>query len=101
MGLLDAVDAAWALGLGCQVDLLRVPGAHLVAGGPGMQGYDAIFMVRIDDTVLVYCPEPLRTAAKEVLGRMPGDQVFTAHTCERIASGPVEIRGPAAAPGVR
>jgi len=26
---------------------------------------------------------------------MPGDQVFTAHTCERIASGPVEIRGPA------
>ena len=76
---LDAVDAPWALGLGCQVDLLRVPGAHLVTGGPGMQGYDAIFMVRIDDTVLVYCPEPLRTAAKEVLGRMPGDQVFTAY----------------------
>jgi len=61
-GLLDIVDASWVSGLGCDVDLVRTPGAHLVPGGPSFQGYDAVHLARIDHTVLVYCPEPLRAA---------------------------------------
>lgn len=94
--LLDDVDDAWAYGLGCTIDVLRAPGTHLVVGGPQFQGYDAIYMVRIDDTLLVYCPEPLRGAALEVLGCTPHDQAFTESTCKRIAGKRLlDVRGPA------
>lgn len=91
----DAVDGAWAAGLGCDVALLRSPGAHLVPGGPEFSGYNAVYLARFDRTVLVYCPDDLRQIAADVLRSTPPDDVFTVGTVERIAEGRLEVvRGP-------
>ena len=92
----ELVDEAWAAGLGCPVDLVRTPGAHLVPGGPGLQASDAVYLVRIDDAVLVYCPEALRPAAHDVLGRGGAAEVFSVASVAGIAGGRLdEVRGPA------
>ncbi len=92
----ELVDASWAWSLGCEVDLLRRPGIHLVPGGPGFTGYEAVFMARFDETVLVYCPERLRPAALEVLRQTPAGDVFTVEACTRIAGGRLQaVLGPA------
>ncbi|MGI8807955.1 MAG: GNAT family N-acetyltransferase [Acidimicrobiales bacterium] len=96
MRLVELADAVWAESLGCATGLLRTPGAHLVPGGAGFAGYDAVYMVRLDLTTLVYCPEPLRPVAQAVLDDTPADEVFTARTCERIAQGRAgSVHGPA------
>lgn len=93
--MLDLVDAAWADSLGCDVERVRTPGVHLVAGGPGFAGYDAVYMVRIEGTVLAYCPEALRGRAAQVLAGMSAGEAFTAATVERIAGdGSARVLGP-------
>jgi len=82
--LRDVVDASWAEMLGCDVGLLRSPGSHVVRGGPGFAGYNAVYVARVGGAVLAYCPERLRAVAREVLGR-EADKAFTSRTLERIA----------------
>lgn len=89
--LRDVVDAAWAEALGCNQRIVRTPGSHLVRGGPGFEGYNAVYVARIDDAVLVYCPESLQAAALEVLAGCNPDDVFTGRTLERIAGDRVKV----------
>lgn len=91
----DVVDASWAAALGCGTHLIRSPGIHLVPGGPGFAGYDAIYVARVHDALLVYCPESLRAVAQEVLEGCRADQAFTSSTLERIAGDRLkQILGP-------
>lgn len=83
--LREVVDAAWAEALGCNQRIVRTPGSHLVRGGLGFEGYNAVYVARIEDAVLVYCPESLQAAALEVLAGCNPDDVFTGRTLERIA----------------
>ena len=94
--LVDLADATWAVSLGCDVNLVRQPGAHLVPGGAGFRGFNAVYMARIHHTVLVYCPEGLRPYAGDLLSGSTVDEVFTRRTLERIAGGQLEaVQGPA------
>ena len=83
--LRDVVDVAWAEALGCDIRLVRTPGVHLVPGGPGFEGYNAVYVARIEDAVLVYCPEPLRAVACDILAGCRADEAFTGGTLELIA----------------
>lgn len=83
--LRDVVDASWAEMLGCDAVLLRSPGIHFVRGGPGFAGYNAVYVARVDDAVLAYCPERLRAVAREVLEGCEADKAFTSRTLGRIA----------------
>ena len=89
--LRDAVDASWAEMLGCDKGLLRSPGIHVVRGGPGFAGYNAIYIARVDDAVLAHCPEHLRTVARQVLEGCEADEAFTSRTLERIAGDRLKV----------
>ena len=89
--LRDVVDASWAEMLGCDAGLLRSPGIHVVPGGPGFAGYNAVYVARVDDAVLAYCPERLRAVAREVLDDCEADKAFTSRTLERIAGERLEV----------
>lgn len=83
--LRNVVDASWAEMLGCDAGLLQSPGSHVVRGGPGFAGYNAVYVARVDDAVLAYCPERLRAVARKVLDGCEADEAFTSRTLERIA----------------
>lgn len=94
--LLDLVDEQWAAAFGCAVELVREPGAHVVAGGAAFEGYNAVYMARIDETVLVYCPVRLRQIAVGLLDRRSPGEVFTPDIVERIAGAQLDcVKGPA------
>ncbi len=95
--LRELVDVAWAEALGCNPRVVRTPGTHLVGGGPGFDSYNAVYMARIDDAVLVYCPESLRAAAGDVLAGCQPDEAFTAAALEQIAGDRLKVvLGPSA-----
>lgn len=77
--------------LGCDAGLLRSPGSHVVRGGPVFTGYNAVYVVRVDDAVLAYCPERIRAVASEVLDGCEADEAFTSRTLERIAGERLEV----------
>lgn len=82
--------------LGCDVDLLHEPGAHLVPGGGDLDGYEGVFLAQVTEAVLVVCPSRLRPMAEEVLAEAPAGSVFSAATCAAIAGAREhEVRGPA------
>lgn len=94
--LLDLVDEEWAAVFGCAVELVREPGAHVVPGGAAFEGYNAIYMARIGETVLLYCPGPLRQIAAGLLRRRSPGEVFASHIVERIAGAQLDcVKGPA------
>jgi len=93
--LRDVVDVAWAEALDCDRRLVRTPGVHLVRGGPGFAGYNAVYMARIEDAVLVYCPESFRAVARDLLAGCQADDAFTVGALEGIARDRLEmILGP-------
>jgi GNAT superfamily N-acetyltransferase len=83
--LSTAAARAWAAGLGCEPRLLDEPGAHLVPGGPQLDGFRAVYLARIGPAVLVYCPDQLRRRAAAVLAATAPGELFTAHTCASLA----------------
>jgi hypothetical protein len=94
--LLRRVDAAWAEDLGCSVDLLHAPGAHLVPGGADLAGYRGLYMARFDGVVLVYSPRSHEAAARRVLLNAAPDEVFSVRSCHRMAGAEgLVVLGPA------
>ena len=100
----EAVDRAWADALGCEVEQLHTPGAHLVPGGPRLLGHDVVYLARVGAATLVYCPQHVREHARSVLAVVPlgwdehattaGDDDDRA-MCARIAGvRPEEVHGP-------
>lgn len=89
--LRDVVDAAWAEALGCDLGLVRTPGVHLVRGGTGFEGYNAVYMARIDGAALVYCPESLRAVARDVLAGCRADEAFPSGVLEQIAGDRLKV----------
>ena len=54
-----AAAAAWAEALGCDLRLLGEPGAHMVPGGAGLRGRNAVYMARVG--AAVSCGPPPRS----------------------------------------
>jgi GNAT superfamily N-acetyltransferase len=90
-----AAARAWAEALGCELQLLAEPGGHMVPGGVGLRGRDAVYMASVCAAVLVYCPDRLRPRAATVLASTPPGDLFAASTCASIVGvGDVHVFGP-------
>ncbi len=89
--LLGRVDAAWAEALGCSLDLLHAPGAHLVQGGPDLAAYRGVYMARVDDSVLLYSPPSHESAARQLLSSAAPEEVFSAQSCLWIAGADAQV----------
>ena len=93
--LADLVDRAWAQALGCDVRLLHQPGVHVVPGGERLQGLAGIYMARLDDATLVYCPPSARERAATLLPVLSPVEAFRAEVCARLAGAvPSQVHGP-------
>ena len=93
--LADLVDRAWAQALGCDLRLLRQPGVQVVPGGERLQGLAGIYMARIDEATLVYCPPSVRDRAATVLAGLSPAAAFHAEVCARLAGAVTsQVHGP-------
>jgi len=90
------VDAAWGEFLGCGVELLHRPGAHVVSGGDGLRGYAGIFLARVvPAAVLVYGPGPL---APRLARRLEGVDPAVTFRADFVAGPTGEGGGPVLGP---
>jgi GNAT superfamily N-acetyltransferase len=93
--LADLVDRAWAQALGCDVRLVHRPGVHVVPGGERLQGLAGVYMARLGEAALVYCPPWVRERAETVLAGLSPAEAFRADTCARLAGAVTsQVHGP-------
>ena len=90
----DEVDEFWATALACERDLLRTPGVHVVDGGPGLDDYRGLYLLRIDDACFVYVPAEVRDGVRQRVRGLAAHDLFTREHARMLVDGGTLVLGP-------
>jgi RimJ/RimL family protein N-acetyltransferase len=90
----EEVDEFWSSAFACERDLIRTPGVHVVDGGPGLDEYRGLYLLRIDDACFVYAPRHVRDGVREQVRRLAADDVFTRELARALVDDATLVLGP-------